>query len=161
MTMIVSIESNNGIVLNRLHSEVQGVEREETFFEIKLLCLSFYDGAIKGHFIERHNSKGNGKMPCALMDMMRDIQFSIRWIVDMCSMLTGAVTESFPSLADVRTFAIGADKKINDVFGFTIHLLLNLERFTVFKLNGKTFNNVRTVTTKRIVTLSHSSLFLR
>ena len=35
MTMIVSIESNNGIVLNRLHSEVQGVEREETFFEKK------------------------------------------------------------------------------------------------------------------------------
>ena len=70
---------------------------------------------MKGHLVERHDSKWNGEMPRALMDMMRDVQFSIRRIINVRTMLTGAVTKSFPSLANVRAFAFGADKIAQDL----------------------------------------------
>ena len=87
----------------------------------KFLRLSFKHRAVEGHLEERHNLEWNGKMPRTLMNMMGNFEFSIVGVVDVGPMFSGMVAQAFSRLADVSAFAVGADKKVNDVFCFASH----------------------------------------
>ena len=105
----------------------RGEERVRTFFEKKLLRLSFEHCAVQGHLEERRDFEGDGKMPRTLMYMMRHLKFPIIWVVDVSPMFSGAVTQTFSSLADISAFTVCTDEKVDDVFCFASHLFLNLE----------------------------------
>ena len=68
--------------------------RAEFSLEKKFFCLSFKPRAIERHLVERHDAKGYGQMTCALVNVMRDLQFSVCWIVNVSSMLASPITES-------------------------------------------------------------------
>ena len=74
-------------------------------------------------------------MPRTFVHVMRHFEFSVSGIVDVRSVLSGTITETFPGFADVSPLAIGAHKEIDDILRLTVHLLLEMECFTVLHLD--------------------------